>query len=66
MYLMLTQIAHFQLGASNFEKDKYLKKRRNNFWTNMKLCNLRFEKIKIWEGAVSHKKAIKKYYYLKF
>ena len=38
--------AHFQLGASNFEKDKYLKKEETLFETNMKLCILRFEKIK--------------------
>ena len=39
--------AQFQLGASNSEKDKYLKKEKTVFETNMKLCNMRFEKIKI-------------------
>ena len=40
--------AQFQLGASNSEKDKYLKKKKKTlFETNMKLCNMRFEKIKI-------------------
>ena len=40
--------AYFQLGASNSEKDKYLKKRKKTlFETNMKLCNKKFENIKI-------------------
>ena len=40
--------AQFQLGASNPEKDKYLKKRgKTLFETNMKLCNMRFQKLKI-------------------
>ena len=34
--------AQFQLGASNSEKDKYLKKKKKTlFETNMKLCNMR-------------------------
>ena len=36
------------------------------FETNMKLCNKKFENIKIWEGVVSQKKAITEDYYLKF
>ena len=58
--------ALFQPGASNPEKDKYLKKRKTLFETNMKLYNIRFEKIKIWEGVVSRKKVITKDYYWKF
>ena len=38
----------FQFGALNSEKDK----KGEALWeTNMKLCNMRFEKIKIWEGV---------------
>ena len=34
--------AQFQLGASNSEKDKYLKKRKKKlFETNMKLWNMK-------------------------
>ena len=29
--------AHFQLGASNSEKDKYLKKRKNTFWNQYEI-----------------------------
>ena len=32
----------------------------------MKLCNMRFEMIKMWEGVASHKDVITKDYYLKF
>ena len=39
--------AQFQLGASNSEKGKYLKKEKTLFETNVKLCNIKFEKIKI-------------------
>ena len=56
--------AHFQLGASNSEKDKCLKKENTLFETTMKLCNMRFEKIKIWEGVPRRKKVITKDYYL--
>ena len=57
--------AHFQLGASNSEKDNYLKKRKKTlFETNIKMCNMRFEKIKSWEGEPSRKKVITKDYYL--
>ena len=44
--------AQFQLGASNSEKDKYLKKRKKK---NL-LKPIWFEKIKIWEGVASRKK----------
>ena len=32
----------------------------------MKLCNMKFEKIKIWEEVVSRKEVIMKDFYLKF
>ena len=57
--------AQFQLGALNSEKNKYLKKSKKLFETNIKMCNMRFEKIKIWEGVASHKKVITKDYYFK-
>ena len=39
MYLILAQIhLHiFQLGTSNWEKDKYLKKRKNSFWNQYEI-----------------------------
>ena len=61
--------AQFQLGVLNSEKDKYLKKTKQKktlFETNMKLCNVRFEKIKILEGVASRKNVIAKDFYLKF
>ena len=66
MFLYVSDIgassfAQFQVGASNSEKDKY----KTLFETNMKLCNMRFEKMEIWEGAASRKKVITKDYYLK-
>ena len=58
--------AQFQLGSSNSEKDKYLKKKKKTlFETNMKLCKMRFKKIKIREGIASRKKVITKDYFLK-
>ena len=58
--------ANFQLGASNLEKDEYLKKKKETLSeTNIKLCNVKFEKVKIWEGVAIHKKAKTKGYYLK-
>ena len=39
--------AHLQLGAWNQQKDKRLKKEETLCETKIKLCNMRFEKIKI-------------------
>ena len=70
MFLYVSDIgassfAQFQLGASNSEKDKYIKKEKTHFETSTKLCNMRFEKMEILEGAASRKKVITKDYYLK-
>ena len=63
---MTNSLAYFQLGALNSEKDKYLRKKEETlFETNMKLWNMRFEKIKIWEGVVTHKKVVTKDFSLK-
>ena len=68
MYLILTQIHSyiFNLVHRIRKKINTLKKEETLFETNMKLCNMRFEKIKIWEGVASRKKVITKDYYLKF
>ena len=42
----VNSIAQFQFGASNSETNT-LKKEKTLFETNMKLCNIKFEKIKI-------------------
>ena len=68
MYLILAQIHlhNFNLTHRIQRKINTLKKEKTLFETNMKLCNMRFEKIKIWEGVASRKKVITKDYYLKF
>ena len=55
-YLILTQIhSHiFSLAHWIWRKINTLKKEKILFETNMKLCNMRFGKTKIWEGVVSH------------
>ena len=68
MYLIL---AHIHLHNFNLEnriqrKINTFKKEKILFETNMKLCDMRFEKIKIWEGVASRKKVITKDWYLKF
>ena len=67
MYLIVAQIHlhNFNLGQRIRRKTNALKKEKTLFESNMKLCNMRFEKMKIWEGA-SRKKVITKDYYLKF
>ena len=42
----VNSIAQFQFDASNSETNT-LKKEKTLFETNMKLCNIKFEKIKI-------------------
>ena len=68
MYLILTQIQPhiFNLAHRIRRNINTLQKEKTLFETSMKLCNMRFEKIKIWEGVASHKKVITKDYYLKF
>ena len=69
MNLILTQIhSHiFNLAHRIRRKINTLKKEKKTlFETNMKLCNKKFENIKIWEGVASQKKAITEDYYLKF
>ena len=64
MYLILAQIHlhNFNLAHRIQRKINTLKKEK----TNLQLRNIIFEKIKIWEGVASRKKAITKDYYLKF
>ena len=68
MYLILMQIhLHiFNLAHRIRRKINTLKKEKTLFETSIKLCNMRFDKIKIWEGVTSHKKVITKGYSLKF
>ena len=70
MYLILAQIHlhNFNLVLWIQRKINTLKKQNKKetlFETNLKLCNMRFEKIKILEGVASHKKVITKDYYFK-
>ena len=67
MYLILAQIhSHiFNLAHRIRIKINISKKEELLFEANMKLYNMRFKKIKIWEGVISHKKVETKYYYLK-
>ena len=58
MHLILMQIhSHiFNLAHQIRRKiNTLLKKEETIFETNMKLYNMRFDKIKIWEGVASHK-----------
>ena len=71
MYLILAQIHlhNFNLVLWIQRKINTLKKQNKKktlFETNLKLCNMRFEKIKILEGVASRKNVIAKDYYLKF
>ena len=71
MYLILAQIHlhNFNLVLWIQRKINTLKKQNKKktlFETNLKLCNMRFEKIKILEGEASRKNVIAKDYYLKF
>ena len=68
MYLILVQIHlhNFNLVLWIQRKINTLKKQKKTlFETNMKLCIMRFEKIKILEGVASRKNVIAKDYYLK-
>ena len=51
MYLILAQIHSriFNLEHWIRRKINTLKKEKARFKTNMKLCNMKFEKIQIWE-----------------
>ena len=62
MYLILAQIHLHILNLVHQigKKLNTLKKGKTLFETSMKLFNLRFEKIKAWEGVASHKKVITK------
>ena len=55
----------FNLALWIRRKINNLKTEELLFETNMKLCNMRFEKIKIWEGVASHKNVITQDYYFK-
>ena len=68
MYLILAQIHlhNFNLTHRIQRKINTLKKEKTLFESKMKLYNMSFEKIKIWEGVASRKKVITKDYYLKF
>ena len=68
MYLILAQIHlhNFNLAHRIQRKMNILKKEKAFFQTNVKLCNMRFKKMKIWEGVASRKKVIAKDCYLKF
>ena len=61
MYLILTQIHSHIFNSAHWIRRKIntLKKKKRF----LKLCNMRFENIKIWEGVASHKKVITKGYY---
>ena len=43
--------AHFQLGPSNSEKDKYLKERRNIFWNQYEIVIYEIQEDQDWEGV---------------
>ena len=68
MYLILAQIHFHTFNFSHQIQRKIntLKNEKPVFETNIKLCNMRFDKIKISEGVVSRKKVITKDYYWKF
>ena len=50
---MQIQAHRIRIKINNLETEELL------FETNMKLCNMRFEKIKIWEGVSQSKKSHK-------
>ena len=58
MYLILTEIHLHIFNLAHQIRRKInilLKKEETIFETNMKLYNMRFDKIKLWEGVASHK-----------
>ena len=65
MYLTLSKFGckfkthRIRIKINNLETEELF------FETSMKLCNMRFDKIKIWEGVANHKKVITKDYYWK-
>ena len=59
MYLILAQdhLHNFNLAHQIQRKINTLEKEKTLFETHIKLCNVRFEKKKIWEGVASLKKS---------
>ena len=67
MCLILSQnhLHNFNLRHRIWRKINNLKKEKLLFETNMKLCNMRFEKMKNWEGVASRRNVMTKDYYWK-
>ena len=68
MYLIFAQIHlhNFNLVHRIQRKINTLRKEKTLLETNMKLRNIRFEKMKNWDGVADRKKVITKGHYLKF
>ena len=68
MYLTLAQIHLHNFNLAHWIQRKIytLKKEKAFFETNMKLGNMRFEKMEIREGVASREKVTTEDYYLKF